>query len=102
MKMLPSAGAASLTDFRIFETSRFQDDLKQDFGGQRDRVIRKLHTYVYPQLRANPYVGKNIKKLRGQPEAWRYRIGDYRFFYIVIGHERVVMMTAADVRGRAY
>ena len=100
--MPSSAGAVLLTSFRIFETSQFQQDLEQDFSGQRDRVIRKLRSYVYPQLRINPYVGKNIKKLRGQPETWRYRIGDYRFFYAVVDHERVVMMTAADVRGRAY
>ncbi len=78
------AGASSLANFRIFETTRFLRDLEQDFRGQRDRMRRKLTTYAYPQLRVNPYAGQHIKKLRDAvPETWRHRIGDYRFFYAV-------------------
>ena len=78
-------------------------DLEQDFGGQRPRIERKLLTYVYPQLRANPYVGQNIKKLRDTtPDTWRYRIGDYRFFYSINERQHLVFMLAADHRGRAY
>ena len=92
-----------MADFRIFETTQFQKNLQQDFRGQQDRIQRKLATYVYPQLRANPYVGKNIKKLRDAvPETWRYRVGDYRFFYTIDGRQRIVSMLAADHRGRAY
>ena len=101
--MPSSARASSLADFRIFETAQFQKDLQQDFRGQQDRIQRKLATYVYPQLRASPYVGKNIKKLRDTvPDTWRYRIGDYRFFYTVNERQRLVLMLAADHRGRAY
>ena len=92
-----------MADFRIFETLQFQKDLQEDFRGQQARIQRKLATYVYPQLRANPYVGKNIKKLRdAMPETWRYRIGDYRFFYTVNERQRLVCMLAADHRGHAY
>ena len=101
--MPESARASSLADFRIFETSQFQKDLQQDFRGQQARIQRKLTTYVYPQLRANPHVGKNIKKLRDAvPETWRYRIGDYRFFYTIDERQRLVLLLAADHRGRAY
>ena len=49
--------------FKIFETDRFLKDLEQDFSGRQERIKRKLASYVYPQLRQNPYFGKNIKKL---------------------------------------
>ena len=92
-----------MAEFRIFESAQFQRDLQQDFGGQQARIQRKLATYVYPQLRANPYVGKNIKKLRDAVlETWRYRIGDYRFFYTIDEPQRLVFMLTADHRGRAY
>ena len=92
-----------MAKFRLLETAHFRKDLEQDFGGQRVRIERKLTTYVYPQLRVNPYVGPNIKKLREtRPETWRYRIGDYRFFYAVDERARLVLMLAADHRGQAY
>ena len=95
--------ANSLAEFRIFETAQFQKDLQQDFRGQQARIQRKLAAYVYPQLRQNPYVGKNVKKLRDTvAETWRYRIGDYRFFYTVDERQRLVFLLTADHRGRAY
>ena len=91
-----------MASFRIFETAQFQRDLQQDFRGRQDRIRRKLATYVYPQLREQPYAGKNIKKLRDAiPETWRYRIGDYRFFYTIDARPRLVLMLAADHRGQA-
>jgi len=60
-------------------------------------------TYAYPQLRQNPYYGKNIKKLVNyDPDTWRYRIGDYRFFYTIDDHKKIVYMLAADNRQGAY
>src|SRR3990167_8707078 len=100
---MPRSGrASSLAEFRIFETAQFQKDLQQDFRGQQVRIRRKLAIYAYPQLQDNPYFGKNIKKLRDAvPETWRYRIGDYRFFYTVDEQRRLVCMLTADHRGRA-
>ena len=58
---------------------------------------------MYPQLRQNPYFGKNIKKLKNYtPDTWRYRIGDYRFFYKIDALQKTVFMLAADKRGDAY
>ena len=92
-----------MAEFRIFETVRFLKDLEQDFGGQRVRIQQKLLVSVYPQLRHNPYFGPHIKKLRDfAPETWRYRIGDYRFFYTIDERQRLVSMVTADHRGRAY
>jgi mRNA interferase RelE/StbE len=92
-----------LTKFRIFETNQFLKDLKQDFSGQQERIKTKLTNYVYPQLRQNPYFGKNIKKLVNyKPETWRYRIGCYRFFYEINNQNKIVFMISVDNRQNAY
>ncbi|MCX6570957.1 MAG: type II toxin-antitoxin system RelE/ParE family toxin [Candidatus Aminicenantes bacterium] len=80
-----------MSDFRVFETVQFLDDLE------------KISSLVYPQLSEQPYFGTNIKKLKGfKPETWRYRIGSYRFFYIVDDKEKIVFMVAADTRQQSY
>ena len=92
-----------MADFRIFETAQFLKDLERDFSWQRERLRQKLFSYVYPQLRDHPYGGKNIKKLRDfTPDTWRYRIGDYRFFYTIDAPRKLVSLLAVDHRGRAY
>lgn len=90
-------------NFKIFETDRFIEDLGRDFSGQQERIKTKLAGYVYPQLKQNPYFGKNIKKLTHyQPETWRYRIGNYRFFYEIDKQKKIIFMTTADSRQDAY
>lgn len=92
-----------MDNFKIFETEQFIEDLKQDFSGQQERIKTKLASYVYPQLKQNPYFGKNIKKLTNyKPETWRYRIGNYRFFYEIDEQKKIVSMTTADSRQDAY
>ena len=92
-----------MDNFKIFETDQFLEDLEQDFSGQQERIRRKLAAYVYPQLKQNPYFGKHIKKLTNyKPETWRYRIGDYRFFYTIDDHKKIVSMLTVDHRGSAY
>ena len=101
--MLKIEQASSLNKFSIFETNQFLKDLAKDFSGQQKRIKRKLITYVYPQLKQNPYFGKNIKKLTNyQPETWRYRIGSWRFFYKIDEKEKTVFMLAVDSRQNAY
>jgi mRNA interferase RelE/StbE len=94
-----------LAEYRIFETEQFARDLEQDFSGQKAKIQKKLLSYAYPQLRQNPYYGKNIKKLvyiNYDPATWRYRIGDYRFFYTIDDHKKIIFMLAADNRQVAY
>jgi len=92
-----------LVKFRIFETAQFQEDLKTRVGERSKKIIAKLHGYVYPQLRKQPYFGKNIKKLKGyKPDAWRYRIGKYRFFYEIDDRRKIVFMIAVDARSKSY
>jgi mRNA interferase RelE/StbE len=86
---MPKNGAADSPEFRIFETEEFSKALSQ-LGPPRF-LLKKLETYVYPQLRQGPYFGPNIRKLQGyRSETWRYRIGPYRVFYSVDAHEKIV------------
>ncbi len=92
-----------MVKFRIFETDQFIEDLSADFRGQREKIREKLLNYVYPQLRENPFFGRNIKKLKNyEPDTWRYRIGGYRFFYEIDEKEKMVYMTAAEARKDSY
>jgi mRNA interferase RelE/StbE len=92
-----------LREYRIFETEQFQEDLQRNLGPRQERLAKKLHEYVYPQLKAQPYFGKNIRKLRGyKPETWRYRIGPRRFFYEVDEEKKIVFMVAAETRQGSY
>ena len=89
--------------FKEFETPGFAEDLSKDFQGQQKRIVKKLQEYVYPQLRQQPYFGPNIKKLKNyHPDTWRYRIGDYRFFYEIDEKKRLVIILAAENRSEAY
>jgi mRNA interferase RelE/StbE len=66
-------------------------------------VETKLKEYVYPQLRKDPFLGPNIKKLKGyDPATWRYRIGKFRVFFMVDQTERIVFMLSVDDRRDAY
>jgi mRNA interferase RelE/StbE len=92
-----------LSDFRVFETAQFLDDLSSISPARREKIEAKLRGFVYPRLRDQPYFGTNIKKLRGfKPETWRYRIGAYRLFYIVDDKAKTVFMVAADTRQGSY
>jgi len=89
--------------FRIFETKTFITDLDDDFSGHRNKIRKKLQCYVYPALRIQPYFGTNIKKLMNfKPPTWRYRIGDYRFFYTIKASEKTVFMLKISLRADAY
>ena len=89
--------------FEIFETEEFLIDLDNDFSGQQKRIKAKLLAYVYPQLRQQPFFGKNIKKLKDfAPDTWRYKIGNYRFFYTIDEFKKTVFMLTIDHRKDAY
>lgn len=92
-----------MTKYRIFETEQFQKDLQRIALSGQSKVTQKLRDFVYPRLREHPHFGTNIKKLRNfDPETWRYRIGAWRFFYEIEEEDRIVFMTAASHRSRAY
>ncbi len=88
--------------FRIFETRQFSADLARLGAAATRRIENKLRNYVYPILRENPFFGSNIKRLKNwEPPAWRYRVGDWRFFYEIDEEQNIVFMIAADHRKQA-
>lgn len=92
-----------MSEFRIFETEEFISTLATLPKRDRDFISDKLLSYVYPQLRIQPYSGRNIKKLKNyDPETWRYRIGAYRIFYLITKTEHTVFILTIDARKDAY
>jgi mRNA interferase RelE/StbE len=92
-----------LADYRIFETAAFLDDLAEVPASQRERLAVKLAGYVYPFLRRAPRDHPQVRSLRNyQPETWRWRMGDWRAFYLIDDEARVVSMIALALRRDAY
>jgi mRNA interferase RelE/StbE len=86
--------------FEIAETETFQRSIsKKEFV----KIYNKIKTYVYPQLRINPFFGKNIKKLKGEfKDVYRYRIGEYRLFYQVDEKQILIFIMDMVKRKDAY
>ena len=94
---------ANLSEYRVFETEEFIKQLGKLPARDASLVRKKLSAIGYPQLREQPYFGKNIKKLRGyDPDTWRYRVGNYRLFYEIDEQESVIYIFTIDLRKDAY
>ena len=92
-----------MSDFRIFETDEFAKRFKKLSSRDASFLRRKLASYVYPQIRTEPFWGSNIRKLQGySPDTWRYRIGKFRLFYVVDRKARIVSILTIDDRKDAY
>ena len=92
-------------EYRIFETEQFRKDLNSIIRAGRKAIIVRLRRSVYWHLREYPHFGPHVRKLKGcAQEAWRYRIGSWRFVYEyeVDEEERVASMIGASHRGPAY
>jgi mRNA interferase RelE/StbE len=84
-----------LSEFSIAEMKSFEK-LKATID---KKLYMKITNIVYPQLRQNPYYGTNIKKFKGEFEGYyRYRLGDYRLFYLI--DDGKVVVVVADFRHR--
>ena len=100
---MPKQDTGASSEFRIFETDEFLKRFKRFPRKESHFLQRKLHEYIYPQLRKNPFLGPNIRKLKGySPDTWRYRIGDFRVFYLVDQPKRTVFVLSIDDRRDAY
>jgi mRNA interferase RelE/StbE len=101
--MPKSAKAGSFQPFNTFETRSLLADLSGIGSAAQRRLEAKLRDYAYPILRQTPHSSSNIKRLKNwDPPTWRYRVGDWRFFYEIDERQRIVFMTAADHRKEAY
>ena len=90
-------------NFKIVETDSFREDIGDCSDPQAEKIYSKIVNRVYPQLRDQPYYGRNIKKLKGySPETWRYRLGDYRIVYQINADHKAVILYAFALRKDAY
>jgi mRNA interferase RelE/StbE len=100
---MPARKEAGSPPCRIFGTRQFLRDLARLGPDAQKRLEGKLRAYVYPALCESPQFGPNIKRLKNwNPPTWRYRVGDWRFFYEIDEGKRIVFMTVADHRREAY
>ena len=86
-------------DFKIAQTKEFEKNIKK----VDPKIYTKIKNIVYPQLKKNPFYGTNIKKLKGEYEGvYRYRLGNYRLFYIIDNNKVIVVVTTISHRQNAY
>ena len=86
-------------DFKIAQTKEFEKNIKK----LDSKIYTKIKNIVYPQLKKNPFFGTNIKKLKGEYEGvYRYRIGNYRLFYVIDNDKVIVIVTTISHRQNAY
>lgn len=89
-----------MADFKIAETDNFQ---KKVSTREFHRLYSKIQAYIYPLLKANPFFGSNIKKLKGKlSEFYRYRTGNVRIFYSIDSDRKMVLIIDIDKRKDAY
>jgi len=94
------ATIASSNDFQIAETATYREKVEsKTFVRFSDRI----RDNIYPRLRTNPYFGPNIKRLKGDLSSiYRYRMGDYRLFYMIDSSKKLVFILDIVHRSDAY
>ena len=86
--------------YQIVEVQAFTEKLTE---GRYKHLYKKIHDYVYPILKQNPFFGPNIKKMQGKyRHFYRYRIGDYRLFCRVFQEKVIVVIVDIEPRKTAY
>ena len=89
-----------MDNYTIAETGNFS---KQAHSKKNGHLYAKIRDDVYPRLRANPFFGINIKKLKGEyKHVYRFRLGNYRLFYTVEEKQKIVFMIALENRQDSY
>ena len=88
-----------MSDFQIAESKTFQKVRNK----MSPKLYAKIKDIVYPQLRSNPFFGINIKKLKGDFDSYyRFRIGNYRLFYLIENEKVLVVIVDLRHRQKAY
>jgi len=88
-----------LSKYQIAETKTFEKVKKKI----DKKLYSKIENFVYPQLRVNPFYGTNIKKLKDDLEGYyRYRIGNYRLFYLIENDKLIIAVVDFKHRQHAY
>ena len=92
-----------MNKYRVFETDEFLKRIEKLDPPNKSFIKKKLSSYVYPQIKLEPFFGRNIKKLKGYvPDTWRYRIGRFRVFYTMDQEEKTIYILTIDHWKDAY
>ena len=92
-----------MNKYRVFETDEFLKRIEKPDPLNKSFIKKKLTSYIYPQIKLEPFFGRNIKKLKGYvPDTWRYRIGKFRIFYTIDQEEEIIYILTIDHRRDAY
>ena len=88
-----------LSKYQIAETKSFEK-IKKKID---KKLYSKIKNFVYPQLKENPFYGSNIKKLKDNLEGYyRFRIGNYRLFYLIKDEKLIIVVVDFRHRQQAY
>ena len=92
-----------MNKYLVFETDEFLKRIEKLDTQDKIFITKKLASYVYPQIKLEPFFGKNIKKLKGHvPDTWRYRIGKFRIFYTPDQEKDIIYILTIDHRKDTY
>ena len=72
---------------------KFLSKLKKD---DKERVFKKIK-----ELGENPFP-TDVKKLKGEKDVYRIRVGDFRVLYKLILEDDVILVFRIDKRSRVY
>jgi mRNA interferase RelE/StbE len=87
-------------EYKIAETGSFRKKIQ---GMEYRKVYNKIKLLIYPQLKSNPHFSPQIKILKGDfKNIYRYRIADYRLFYVIDDEKKVVVILGFHHRKDAY
>ena len=86
--------------YKIAETENYSKKIN---SRKYDHLYQKIFDDVYSILKANPFFGKNIKKLKGEyKDIYRFRIGNYRLFYKIDEKQSAIFIIDIEKRQDAY
>ena len=66
---------------------------------QQEKIARLLNTLEFIAV---PFKEFDIKKLKGQDNRYRIRLGNFRLIYEIIKGKRIIQILKLDTRKKAY
>jgi mRNA interferase RelE/StbE len=79
---------------------RFKRSARKELENLPAAIVRRIIPKIEALLH-DPFP-RDSKKLHGEADRWRIRIGDYRVVYTVLKVEHVIEIIIIRPRGRAY
>ncbi len=75
-------------------------EIDSDVSGALKKIPRQYAENILEAIKllpANPYFG-DIKKMKGEDNVWRRRLGSYRLFYKIKIPERIILVFRLERR----